>query len=109
MSAKVTCLSSDCPERRGDACQYDLDGTIENLVRDVSKAMPMPKSEARRRIKNLVANELRLVRGKYDLMEHAKGVDNMEKPAREYVTWRGWKMVRNVITDRIEQLTGQRQ
>lgn len=57
---------------------------------------------------HLVA-ELRAIRDKYDEMEMRGGMDSFENPPREFVTWRGWKMVRNVITDRIEELTGQRQ
>lgn len=105
----ITCLSIDCPERKGDACRHDLDGTLDNLVRDLSSVVVRPKSYVRERITALVAEELRQVRMQYDAMEFAKQIDDMETPAREYVTWRGWKMVRNVITDRIEKLTGHRQ
>jgi hypothetical protein len=105
---KISCLSIDCPERRGDSCQFDADGTLDNLVRDVTKVHPMSKGEARSRITKLIAMELRQVRMTYEAMEFAKGIDTMETPPREYVTWRGWKMVRNVISDRIEKLTGGR-
>lgn len=107
--AKIGCLSTDCPERKGDACRHDCDGTLDNLVRDLTKVGPMPKSEARRRIIELIAEELRQVRMQYDMFEHLAEVDTMETPPRKFVTWRGWKMIRNVITDRIEKLTGQRQ
>lgn len=105
---KISCLSIDCPERKGDACRHDLDGTLDNLVRDVTKVHPISKGEARKRITDLIAEELRQVRTQYELFEFQKGIDTMETPPREYVTWRGWKMVRNVITDRIEKLTGNR-
>lgn len=107
--AKISCLSIDCPERRGDACRHDLDGTRDNLVRDLGKVHPMPKSEIRRRIEELIAEELRQVRMQYDAYEHLNQTDDMEPGNPKFVTWRGWKMVRNVITDRIEAITGSRQ
>lgn len=100
-NVKIGCTSLDCPERRGDACRHDLEGTLDNLVRDISKAQPMSKSEARHRVNDLIAEELRQVRNAYDMMEFLD-------PKHILVTWRGWKGIRNVLTDRIEVKTGSR-
>lgn len=108
-SINITCTDMNCPERQDDACQFDLDGTLDNLVRDLTKAHPRSKSEARRRIRSLIVAELQRIRGEYDLMEFLNEIDNFQDPPREYVTWRGFKRIRNVITDRIESITGERQ
>lgn len=64
--------------------------------------------EAEQAILQWHTDELKKIRDVYDKMELRHEVDTMEQPHREFVTWRGWKMVRNVITDRIEELTGKR-
>lgn len=59
-------------------------------------------------IEKIIAQEHRDIRAVYDHMEEVAGTDSMEGN-RPFVTFRGWKMIRNVITDRIEELTGERQ
>jgi hypothetical protein len=79
----------------------------DQLVRDACTiGYYGPKSEYRRRLRAHVANELRGIRDQYDRMEEREM--HLSEPERE-VTWKGWKWVRNVITDRIEELTGKRQ
>lgn len=48
-----------------------------------------------------VVRELRAIRTKYDEMEVSERENSFDE-------WRSWKGVRNVITDRIEELTGDR-
>lgn len=98
---KIGCLSIDCPERRGDACRHDLDGTIDNFVRDLGGVFPLPKSTIRSRLNEIIAEELRQVRMQYDLFEHLEGDLGTEN-------WMKWKQIRNVITDRIEKIIGRR-
>ncbi len=85
MRVKVTCLGIDCPERTGGKCWAELNTTTMEVVR-----------------------ELRVVRKIYDDLESSDLRDTMEPGDPKFVTWRGWKMIRNVITDRIEELTGSR-
>lgn len=79
------CDIKDCTERTGGTCFLELQQEQIEVVR-----------------------ELRAIRKVYDDMELEAGIDTMEHPPKPYVTWRGWKMVRNVITDRIEEITGSR-
>lgn len=79
------CHEKDCPYLTGGKCWSELGFTEKECVR-----------------------ELRAVRKVYDDMELEAGIDTFEHPPKPYVTWRGWKMVRNVITDRIEEITGSR-
>ena len=78
-----TCESKDCPLPTGGRCFTALGPIITEVVR-----------------------ELREARKIYDIMESNNEVDTMEDPPRPFVTWRGWKMIRNPISDRIEELTG---
>lgn len=80
-----TCQMPDCSEKTGGKCFRDLTTEQVESVR-----------------------ELRAIRKVYDDMELDGGIDTMESPPRPYVTWRGWKMVRNVISDRIEEITESR-
>jgi hypothetical protein len=82
---KTLCLSVDCPERTGGKCWSELGTTNQEIVR-----------------------EFRVVRKLYEQFESDGLQDTMEDPPRPYVTWRGWKLIRNVITDRIEEITGSR-
>jgi hypothetical protein len=77
------CDMPDCPITTGGKCWRELGPIVEEVVR-----------------------ELRNARKIYDLMESNKELDTMETPPRPFVTWRGWKMIRNPISDRIEELTG---
>lgn len=82
---KVTCLGIDCPERTGGRCWAELPKQTCEIVR-----------------------ELRVIRSLYDDLESSNLTDSMEPGNPKFVTWRGWKMVRNPISDRIEELTGSR-
>lgn len=82
---KRKCNIPDCPELTNGKCWRDLPESTREVVR-----------------------EFRVVRGIYDNMESLGARDSMEPGDPKFVTWRGWKMVRNVITDRIEELTGSR-
>lgn len=79
------CKTPDCPALTGGKCWRVLAPEVKEVVR-----------------------ELRAVRNMYDQFELDGLIDTMESPPRPYVTWRGWKLVRNVITDRIEELTESR-
>lgn len=79
------CDIKDCPERSGGRCFVLMTPAEIDVVR-----------------------ELRAIRKVYDDMELEHGIDEFERPPKPYVTWRGWKMVRNVISDRIEEITGSR-
>lgn len=79
------CDIKDCPERTGGKCWSDIPADMIEAVR-----------------------EMRAIRKVYDDMELEGGIDTMERPAQPYVTWRGWKMIRNTITDRIEEITESR-
>lgn len=79
------CTSPDCSFHTGGTCFMDLTREQVEVVR-----------------------ELRAIRNVYDQFELDGLIDTMESPPRPYVTWRGWKLVRNVITDRIEEITGSR-
>lgn len=105
---KFRCDDISCPERRGDACKHDLEGTMQNMVRDFTSVTVRSKGEVQERILDYVAEELRQIRNEYEYMESLYAVDTFESPHRVYVTWRGWKWIRNVISDRIEYLTGDR-
>ena len=79
------CGIPDCPDRTGGRCFKDLGREVTEVVR-----------------------ELRAIRTMYDQFETDGLIDSMESPPRPYVTWRGWKLIRNVISDRIEELTESR-
>lgn len=79
------CEVPDCPQRTGGTCWREL--TIEQRES---------------------VRELRAIRTVYDQFETDGLIDGMESPPRPYVTWRGWKLIRNVISDRIEEITGSR-
>lgn len=83
--SRTICASVDCPERTGGKCWAELGEINREVVR-----------------------ELRVIRQLYDRLESDHLIDKMETPEREYVTWRGWKMIRNPISDRIEEITGSR-
>lgn len=85
MNLAHKCSATDCPQHTGGKCQTELGHTIMEVIR-----------------------ELRVIRGLYDQFESDHLMDSIETPPREFVTWRGWKMVKNVITDRIEELSGSR-
>ena len=80
---KEHCMIPDCPALTGGKCWREIPENLKEAVR-----------------------ELRDVRKVYDDFEAAGLVDTTE--GQKFVTWRGWKMIRNVITDRIEQITGSR-
>lgn len=81
----TVCGVKDCTDRSGGTCFSNLtDGQVEAV------------------------REMRAIRKVYDDMELEEPIDHFEKPPRPFVTWRGWKMVRNVITDRLEEITGSR-
>lgn len=79
------CDIPDCPDRTDGKCFRDLNPTTMEVVR-----------------------ELRVIRKLYDDLESSDLRDTMEPGNPKFVTWRGWKMVRNPISDRIEELTGSR-
>jgi hypothetical protein len=79
------CGIPDCPDRTGGRCFKVLGHELTEVVR-----------------------ELRAIRTVYDNFETDGLIDNMETPPRPYVTWRGWKLIRNVISDRIEEITESR-
>lgn len=78
-----SCKIPDCPLATGGKCWNDLPLAVREPVR-----------------------ELRVIRALYDEMESLGELDDMEEPPCKFVTWRGWKMIRNPISDRIETLTG---
>ncbi len=81
----MSCDIPDCTDRTGGVCFLTLEKWQTESVR-----------------------ELRAIRTLYDNFELDGLIDSMEVPARPYVTWRGWKLVRNPISDRIEEITGSR-
>lgn len=81
----MSCDVKDCTEHSGGKCFNDLTSEQVESVR-----------------------EMRAIRKVYDDMELEGGIDTAESPQRPFVTWRGWKMIRNVITDRIEEITESR-
>lgn len=81
----MNCNIADCTDRSGGLCFRDLtSGQVESV------------------------RELRAIRTMYDSFETDGLIDNMESPPRPFITWRGWKLIRNVITDRIEEITESR-
>lgn len=81
----MSCNIPDCTDRSGGVCFSTLTSEQVESVR-----------------------ELRAIRTVYDNFETDGLIDDMESPPRPYVTWRGWKLIRNVITDRIEEITESR-
>lgn len=82
-NAQELCTDTDCPYRTGGLCWKDLGPIVSEVIK-----------------------ELREARAVYDRMESDNEEDTFESPPRPFVTWRGWKMIRNPISDRIEELSG---
>lgn len=78
---------------------------VEEAIKENFNKAPKPSAIPSNFCDNAVVSELRKVRETYDKMENSQigtygGGDT---------PWRLWKGVRNVITDRIEELTGGRE
>jgi len=82
---KRCCRDSTCPEVAGGKCWCEMSREEGAQIR-----------------------VLREVRAVYDRMEESKQYDTFEGPEVPFVSWRGWKMVRNELTDRIEAICGVR-
>ena len=106
MKANITCLDINCPERHGDACQFDIDSTFDNLVRDITKVQPMSKSEARSRISKLIALYTGRVLDEQQALMLEEEVRYSGITKRKHVSWSFLHKMLSVPITQISKLRG---
>jgi|ERR1035437_5926328 hypothetical protein len=94
------------PEKVYDTWGYDSLGNIA-VYRVDPKEAAVVSEQINEWHKDSIADELRKIRSEYDKMELLQTKDGILVYGADDM-WRNWKGIRNVITDRIEQLVNTR-